>query len=111
MHVPHERPPFDVLESLCTFRANVPLFRYYKVRPTKLKAVRRGMENEPRDVAIYLIRSMRAEPLMRVGANFGLNQYSSVSSVVLRVKTKLLKDRKFKERLAHIESNILKGQT
>ena len=48
--------------------------RYYKVRPSKLKAVRRGMENEPRDVAIYLIRSMRAEPLMRVGANLGLNQ-------------------------------------
>jgi REP element-mobilizing transposase RayT len=84
--------------------------RYYKVRPTKLKAVRRGMENEPRDVAIYLIRSMRAEPLMRVGANFGLNQYSSVSSAVTRVKAKLQKDRKFKDRLEHIESNILKGQ-
>ncbi len=85
--------------------------RYYKVRPTKLKAVRRGMENEPRDMAMYLIRSMRAEPLMRVGANFGLNQYSSVSSAVTRVKAKLLKDRKFKDRLEHIESNILKGQT
>jgi hypothetical protein len=36
-----------------------------------------------------LIRSMRAEPLMRVGANFGLNQYSSVSSAVVRVKAKL----------------------
>ncbi len=83
---------------------------YYNVRPTQLKAVRRGMENEPRDVAIYLIRSMRAEPLMRVGANFGLNQYSSVSSVVTRVKAKLQKDRKFKDRLEHIESNIFKGQ-
>jgi putative transposase len=85
--------------------------RYYKVRPTKLKAVRRGMENEPRDVAMYLIRSMRAEPLMRVGANFGLNQYSSVSSAVTRVKAKLQKDREFKDRLEHIESNILKSQT
>jgi len=83
---------------------------YYNVSPTQLKAVRRGMENEPRDVAIYLIRSMRAEPLMRVGANFGLNQYSSVSSAVTRVKAKLQKDRKFKDRLEHIESNILKGQ-
>ena len=85
--------------------------RYYKVRPTKLKAVRRGMENEPRDVAIYLIRSMRAEPLMRVGVNFGLNQYSSVSSAVVRVKAKLQKDRKFKERVQQIDSNILKSQT
>jgi len=85
--------------------------RYYKVRPSKLKAVRRGMENEPRDVAIYLIRSMRAEPLIRVGEKFALNQYSSVSSAVTRVKAKLQKDRKFKDCLEHIESNILKGQT
>jgi len=85
--------------------------RYYKVRPTKLKAVRRGIESEPRDVAMYLIRSMRAEPLIRVGEKFGLNQYSSVSSAVTRVKAKLQKDRKFKDRLEHIESNILKGQT
>jgi hypothetical protein len=48
---------------------------------------------------------------MKIGVHFGLNQYSSFSSEVLRVKTKLQKDRKFKERLAHIESNILKGQT
>jgi len=42
------------------------LSRYYKIRPATLNAVRRGVENEPRDVAMYLIRSMRAEPLMRV---------------------------------------------
>ena len=73
-------------------------------------SVRRGIENEPRDVAMYLIRSMRTESLMRVVAAFGLNRYSSVSSAVRRVKTKLQKDRKFKTRLEHIESNILKGQ-
>ena len=60
--------------------------RYYEIRPTTLKAVRRGIENEPRDVAMYLIRTMRSEPLMKVGAGFGLNRYSSVSSAVMRVK-------------------------
>ena len=85
--------------------------RYYKARPAALTAVRRGIENEPRDVAIYLIRTIRSEPLMRIGARFGLNRYSSVSSVVIRVNTKLHRDRKFKERLVHIESIILKGQT
>ena len=48
---------------------------------------------------------------MRVGAGFGLNRYSSVNSAVMRVKTKLQKDRKFKDRLARIEYNIVKGQT
>ena len=84
--------------------------RYYEVGPRALKAVRRGIKNEPRDVAIYLIRSMRSEPLMRIGAGFGLNRYSSVSSVIMRVKTRLQKDRKFKERVAHIQANILKSQ-
>ena len=56
--------------------------------------VHRRIENEPRDVAMYLIRFMRLEPLMRVGAGFGLNRYSSVSSAVMRVKTKLRKERK-----------------
>jgi chromosomal replication initiation ATPase DnaA len=54
---------------------------------------------------------MRSEPLMRVGAGFGLNRYSSVSSAVMRVKTKLQKDKKFKDHLECIENNILKGQT
>jgi hypothetical protein len=85
--------------------------RFYDVNPTEFKTVRRGVENEPRDVGIYLIRSLRSEPLMRVGAEFGLNRYSSVSSAVMRVKTKLQKDKKYKKRLAHIESIILKGQT
>ena len=85
--------------------------RYYEIKPTALTAVRRGIENEPRDVAVYLIRTMRSEPLMKIGAGFGLNRYSSVSSVVLRVKAKLHKDRKFKERLTDIENHILKSQT
>ena len=87
--------------------------RYYEIKPSTLKAVRRGIENEPRDVAIYLIRSMRTEPLMRVGAGFGLNRYrySSVSSAVMRIKIKLQKDRKLRDRLKYIENNILKGQT
>jgi hypothetical protein len=98
-----------LIETADLFNDNVAAFCRY---PTiTIKAVRRGIENEPRDVAIYLIRSMRSDPLMRVGAGFGMNRYSSVSSAVMRVKTKLQKDRKFKKRLAHLESNILKSQT
>jgi len=81
-----------------------------KIRPIKLRTVLRGIENKPRDVAMYLIRSMGAEPPMRVGESFGLSQYSAVSSAVVRVKVKPQKDRKFKEHVQHIESNILKSQ-
>jgi chromosomal replication initiation ATPase DnaA len=84
--------------------------RYCQTKPSELTAVRRGIENEPRDVAVYLIRTLRAEPLMKIGAGFGLNRYSSVSSVVMRVKEKLQEDRKFRQRLAQIENNILESQ-
>jgi chromosomal replication initiation ATPase DnaA len=83
---------------------------YYKIQPSTLKAVLRGIENEPRDVAIYLIRSMRAEPLMRIGAFFRWNRYSSVSSAVMRIKTKSQKDRKFRKSLGYIENRIIKRQ-
>ena len=59
----------------------------------------------------YLIQSMRTEPLMRVGAGFGLNRYSSGNSAVMRIKLKLQKDRKFRDRFEYIENNILKSQT
>jgi chromosomal replication initiation ATPase DnaA len=60
---------------------------------------------------MYLIRSLRAEPLMQIGANFGLTRYSSVSSAVIRVKAKLQKDKKLNGRLQDIENNIIKRQT
>ena len=85
--------------------------RHYEKRPTALTTVRRGIENEPRDVAIYLIRSLRTEPLIKIGALFGLTRYSSVSSVVGRLKTRLNRDKKSRRRLADIENNILKSQT
>ena len=83
---------------------------HYDLNRSSMTRVRRGMENEARDVAMYLIRSLRSEPLMKVGAGFGLNRYSSVSSAVIRVKSRLQKDKQFRNRLEHIEGNILKGQ-
>jgi len=67
----------------------------------------RGQENEPRDVALHLIRSIRSEPLMSIGAGFGLNRYSAVT----RVRSRLKKDKRFRDRLQQIERSILKGQT
>ena len=69
------------------------------------------MNRARRGGTLFLIRSMRSEPLMRFGAGFGLNRYSSASNALRRVKTKLQKDRKFKARLDCIESNTVKGQT
>lgn len=85
--------------------------RNYRREPKALTGIHRGMLNEPRDVAIYLIRTMRLEPLQHIGTIFHLNRYSSVSSVVDREKIRILKDRKIENRVKKISEDMLKGQT
>jgi hypothetical protein len=83
---------------------------FYKVSIKELTALRRGARNEPRDVAIYLLRTLCGEPLMEIGSEFGMRQYSSVSSAVIRVKARRGSDREFSKRLDRIEELVKKGQ-
>ncbi|MFZ0451451.1 MAG: transposase [Desulfatiglandaceae bacterium] len=83
------------------------LERFYGQNPEALTAVRRGRVNEPRDIAVYLIRTLRAEPLESIGAVFNLNRYSSVSSVIYRVKSRMQKDVKFRKRVEEIKNSLL----
>ena len=66
---------------------------------------RRGVENEARDIAICMLRVIRGEPLEKIGREFNLNNYSSVSSAVNRVRKKL-KSRKFKMHYEKIKDII-----
>jgi hypothetical protein len=84
---------------------------FYAVTAKKLMAVRRGTENEPRDVAIYLCRAVCGEPLMAIGAEFGMTRHSSVSSAVDRIKKKQATDRGIMKRLDNIVALVQKGQT
>jgi len=85
--------------------------RSYGIKRKKLVHVRRGVRNEPRDVAIYMIRTLRGEPLMRIGTVFNLNHYSSISSAVCRVKGSLIRDSALKNRIEKIQSELMKSQT
>jgi len=91
-----------IIETIC---------RFYKIHRDKLFTVKRGTENEPRLVAIYLIRTIRAEPLLKIGALFNLKKHSSVSSAVERTKNRLEKDRTFRKRFDKINNMIYKGQS
>jgi chromosomal replication initiation ATPase DnaA len=61
--------------------------------------MRRGLQNEPRDMAICLFRIVCGEPLMYIGHEFGMTRYSSVSSAVDRIKRKLQNNNKFGKRI------------
>ena len=85
--------------------------RFYEAEENGLKNSRRGAENEPRDVAIYLLRTFRGQGLMGIGSEFNLNNFSSVSSVVERVRKRRKGDRKFRVRVKKVEEILEKGQT
>ncbi len=83
---------------------------YYKIEGSKLYTVRRGTENEPRNVAIYLMRKLRADPLIKIGSMFNLSKHSSVGSVIERTEIKRQKDKKFNERVNQLTELLIKGQ-
>ncbi|MCF8068528.1 MAG: transposase [Desulfobacterales bacterium] len=84
--------------------------RFYDIDREQLLLARRGTENEPRNMAIYLMRVLRGDPLMEIGAEFNLTGYSSVSSIISRVENKLKTDNNFKKRCNLLYELSIKGQ-
>ena len=84
--------------------------KYYRVDRDSLVIQKRGIENEPRNLAIYLSRYLRSENLMVIGKKFNLKRYSSVSGVIDRVNKKLAIDKKFKKRHEKIIEILRKRQ-
>lgn len=84
--------------------------QYYDVSKEELVDSRRGQVNLKRDLAIYLVRQLCRMTLPRVGAEFGMENYSSVSSVVQRVKLRLKSDKMLKKDLEKIRIKACKSQ-
>jgi hypothetical protein len=82
----------------------------YGIQESILQKTRRGISNEPRDVAIYLTRMLRQEGLRGIGEDFGLSNYSSVSTVIDRVKSQMVKNYKFRSRVEEVRRKIKKSQ-
>ncbi len=78
------------------------VYRHYIVNEFLLGKSKRGVSNEPRNVAIYLAGRLRTDALETIGKEFGLNRFSSNSSAIERVKRQIVKDRKFRKRMKKI---------
>lgn len=64
----------------------------YEIKVNRLFIARRGSENEPGNVAVYLARQLRGEPLNKIEGPFNFRRNSSVSSVLERGKEKRFKN-------------------
>jgi chromosomal replication initiation ATPase DnaA len=72
------------------------------VEKEMLAISKRGTENLPRDVAIYLVRLRSRKTLAIVGQHFSISKYSTVSNVVERIKARKDKDGTLQKHLKQI---------
>lgn len=83
---------------------------HYRISRGQLLVSKRGTENLPRDIAIYLVRRFCCKTLPSVGKEFGITNYSTVSSVVQRVKKRYKGDKYLLKEIDIIKMKIVKGQ-
>ena len=84
--------------------------KFYNVNTNDLLLSRRGYFNEPRNVAIYLMRHLRCDTLKDVGKFFGINKNSTISSVDRRLKREMIKDKQIKKNVEALKFELSKGQ-
>jgi len=95
-------PTFDLIISV--------VCKHYDVSFNELLITKRGIFNEPRNIAVYLLRQIRGESLNNIGEQFNIKAYSTVSSILRRVSKLKKYDRKIKKRIGKIQNSINKGQ-
>jgi REP element-mobilizing transposase RayT len=104
----------EIPESRClapTAARIIALVRdYFKVKEEDLFVSRRGAENLPRDVAIYLVRQYCRETLAEIGRHFSIDNYSTVSTVVERIKARKEHNRPLRKQLEKIRAKLDQSQ-
>jgi len=79
-----------IIDAVCEF---------YGVSRDELYRSGRGDFNEPRNVAISLIRKLRRDDLRGIGGRFRMEKYNSISSIIERMKKRMMKDRGLSRRM------------
>jgi len=103
--VPHSKELFPDKDTILAV-----VSEYYRVQREDLLHTKRGFFNEARNMAIYLTRKLRGDALKEIGVGFGIDRYSTVNSVVERMKELIKKDEMIRERVGHLTSIITKSQ-
>ena len=82
----------------------------YGVTVNALEQSKRGQVNEARNLAIYIARKRSGLRLVDVGREFGLDKYSSVSSIVVRTDNQLSRSKKLQKMLKVVSKQLDKSQ-
>ena len=82
---------------------------HYGIDEGMLHASKRGTSNLPRSVAIYLLRTQGGKTLVEIGHIFSIHSYSSVSSIIQRLKTAMTNDEKIRKQVNTIINGLNKS--
>lgn len=93
--------PKEIITQVCA---------YFDLEESCLCHSRRGSENLPRDIAIYLARRSSRMTLSEIGAAFDIANYSTVSSAAERVKRRMAKELRLREDVAKLHQLLDKSQ-
>ena len=107
----HKEAPDSKSLSPAAERIKEEVCGRYGVGMDALQRSRRGISNEPRAVAIYLMRTLRGDNLEEIGRSFNINRFSSVSSVVERMRRNISGNRQLRKRVEMIKTAIQMSQT
>lgn len=106
----HKEVPESRALSPDAERIKEEVCRNYGVERVDLYRSRRGNLNEPRNMAIYLLRTMRGDNLEEIGREFNISRFSSVSSVVVRMREKISENRRLRKRIEEMKASIRMSQ-
>ena len=79
---------------------------HYEMDKAQLLLTKRGTTNEARSLAIYLFRHLRGESLTKIGKAFEINSYSTVSSIIERLKVRMHSDRKLSRKVQRLKESL-----
>ena len=82
----------------------------YRINEFDLLQSRRGFYHESRNVAIYLTRRLRGDSLNEIAELYNINKYSSVSSIIERMKALISQDTKLRKRIEKLIAEMNKSQ-
>jgi putative transposase len=106
----HMEVPESRLLAPETEKIKEEVCKTYGIKEEELLYSKRGMQNEARNIAIYLVRQLRGSKLEEIGREFSLNNYSTVSTIIERTKTKMVNDRRFNKRIELMKNDLKVSQ-
>jgi len=80
---------------------------YYSINETQLYESKRAVFNEARAMGLFLSRQLRGEPLKSIGNQYRIASYSTVSTVIERLKYRIESDGSLKRRYSQLRSILM----